>query len=104
MTRLLSPQKYACCYKTFVATKLCCDKHNFVATKHVFCHVKSFVMTKTILVATSASNIWEGAVPGWLVLVSGQCVCVFVTEVIVDRWVICVCVWDMSSNCECWYC
>ena len=43
--RLLSRQKYACCDKTFVVTKLClsrqtyfcCDKHNFVATKDVFC-------------------------------------------------------------------
>ena len=85
-TKLLSWQNY-----------VCCDKHNFVVTKHVFCHVKSFVVTKTILAAASTNDIWEGAVPGWLVLVS-VFVCLSVTEVIVDGWVMCVCVWHMSSN------
>ena len=44
-TRLLSRQKYACLDKTFVATNTIMfvatdifrDKHNFVATKDVFC-------------------------------------------------------------------
>ena len=99
ITRLLSPQKYACCYKKLLSWQnyVCCDKHNFVVTKHVFCHVKSFVITKTILAAASTNDVWEGAVPGWLVLVS-VFVCLSVTEVIVDGWVMCVCVWHMSSN------
>ena len=32
-TRLLSRQKYACRDKTFVATNICRDKHNFAVTK-----------------------------------------------------------------------
>ena len=64
----LSRQKYACCDKTFVATKLClsqqnitkimfvatnvCGNKSFVATKHEFCRDKHvFDATKMILAA-----------------------------------------------------
>ena len=62
--KYLSWQKYACCNKTFVMTKLClswqifvttnvllwqmfcCDHHTFVTTNNLFCHDKHmFVMT-----------------------------------------------------------
>ena len=66
-THLLLRQKYACCSKTFVATKyFCCDKHvcrdkTFVVTKDVLpqqtCH-KSKLETKTFL-ATNILSQWK---------------------------------------------
>ena len=32
-TKVLLQQTYLCCDKTFVATNICCHKHNFVTTK-----------------------------------------------------------------------
>ena len=50
---LLSRQKYACCDKTFVATKLCLSRQNICHVcrdKHTFCHDKrGFVTTNTCL-------------------------------------------------------
>ena len=49
--RLLSWQTYFCCNKTFAATNICHDKHNFVVTKvclswqTYFCHDKTVVVT-----------------------------------------------------------
>ena len=42
----------------FVATKYFCrDKYTCVATKDVFCHDKSFVATKMILMAAPANDL-----------------------------------------------
>ena len=44
-TRLLSWQKYACHDKhIFVMTNICCNKHNFAVTKHVFCRDESMLV------------------------------------------------------------
>ena len=43
-TKVLLQQTYLCCDKTFVATNICCNKHNFVTTKLLLWEV-TFVAT-----------------------------------------------------------
>ena len=52
-----SRQNYVCCDKTILSQQFFFrDKHTFVTTKNVFCHDKTFVATKMILLAAPTND------------------------------------------------
>ena len=67
VTKVLLRQTYLCCNKTFAATNICCNKHNFVTTKLLlrqayFCGKKtrSFVTALvTLILQIWRKDMWQ---------------------------------------------